>query len=108
MDFGVDVDPPAPPRRRGRGEARGFEVCETGEVWITFGDCGGTCSSIGVEHKVPWVSCLVCCRLGPMLPGGNRRGDADRNGTGKIFRGSVSDAKGSVSTVWAVDARKGW
>ena len=105
MNFGVDGNPPTPPPGAGWrdliGEVGGSEDFETDGVDVTFGGFGGTYSK-GGDHKVSWVSCRVCCRLGPLLLGDDRRKDIGRSGAGRISRGEVSDTKDSVSTVWAM------
>lgn len=75
-------------------------------IGIMFGSCCEIGSSKAEDHKVSWVSCREFCRPGPLLPGGDGGKDAGRSGTGEISWGSVSDTKGSVSTVWAVNAWK--
>jgi len=53
----------------------------------------------GGNHKVSWVSYWVCCRLGPLLPGGDGGEDTGRSGTGGISWDDDSDTKATVPTV---------
>jgi len=56
---------------------------------------------------VSWVLYRDSCRLDPLLPKGDRRGDTGRDESGRMSWGVVSDTKVSASTVRDVDARKG-
>jgi hypothetical protein len=104
VNFGIDANPPTAITRAcgiASGKRVDSGVCEGHGVGIgiTFGGCGRTRSSKEGEHNVSEVSCRVCCRLGPPLPGGDGGKDAGRGETGRISRGEVSETKDSVSTV---------
>jgi len=84
--------------RIGKGSPEARETDGVG-IGMILDACDGTYSSKVGDHKVSWVSCGVCRRLGPLLPGGDGGKDAGRGETGRVSRDSVSDTKDSVSTI---------
>lgn len=89
MNFGIGANPPIPPPAGWRdriGEVGGSGVCGTDGtgMGMMFSGCDCTRSSKEGEYKVSRVSYRVCCRLGPLLLGGDGRKVAGRGGIGGI------------------------